>query len=187
MVKVKINNADYSIPTKIEDLTVGQFFALRTANTIVEEICALAGIDKETILNLKSYKDVVAAQVLVSQFGVVLSKGFNTYKRPKQITFGGKTINIPMDLKLEPVGAFISVHDILATQTNKFMKDGGEVDYTDQIPLTLAHYLYVPYTGELYSDEKAEGSEFMEKINEIRFVDAVPIANFFFRKYPNLN
>lgn len=187
MVKVKINNEDYSIPTKIEELTVGQFFGLRTSNTVVDEICALAGIDRETILNLKSYKDVSAAQILVSQFGAVLAKGFNANKRPKQITFGGKTISIPKDLKLEPVGAFIAVHDILATQTNKFIKAGGEVDYTDQIPLTLAHYLYVPYTGELYSDEKAEGAEFMEKINQIRFVDAVPIANFFFRKYPNLN
>lgn len=186
MITIKINEKEYQVPTKVQDLTLGQFFKLRQAKDILDEICALTGIDRETISNVKSYKDLQAAQAISTQISISMSKGFDNKKLPKEITFGGKTITVPKELKLEPVGAFVAVHDLLATQTNVFMQNGSQVDYTDQIPQTLAHYLYVPYTGELYSDEKAEGPEFMEKVNQIRFVDAVPMANFFFRKYPNL-
>lgn len=186
MLQIKMNGQPYDFPTLASELTLKQFFAIRNAKSLIEEVCAITGMDKQTVANFKSPKDIANVTVLMNQLGADLKKGFNNKTLPKNVDMAGKKISVPKKPRLEPVGAFMAVHDIIAEEVNRCQKDGVEMDFTHRIPEILANYFYVPYTGDLYSDEKVESDDYMEAIMSIKLVDAVPIGNFFFRKFPNL-
>lgn len=107
---------------------------------------------------------------------------------PRQTTIGGKAVNVPKNLKLEPVGAFIAVHNLITEEHKRAAADGIDFDPTNIIPQVLAHYFWLPFMGEdvLYSEEKIEADAYQQQIMSMPITDAVPIANFFFRKYPRL-
>ena len=188
MLPVKLNNAPYNFPTEVSEITLGQFFALRRSEGLIDEICALTGMDRQTIQNFKGRDDLEKCQLLLNTIGQKLQAGFEDTKLPKQTVLAGKTIKIPRNLKLEPVGAFIAVHNLIADEHKRCAAQNLEFDPTNIIPQVLAHYFWLPYMGPdvLYSDERIEDEDYMEKIYAIPLTDAVPIANFFFRKYPDL-
>lgn len=205
MHKVKINGQEYEIPLTVHELTLKQFFGLRRpGNDIIDEISALSGIPRVKIENFKDIGSINAAQVIVKTLGESIQRGFDTGKKPDYVFIGMKKIKVPKDLRLQPIGAFMSAHDILSDHTNTMIRqaekqakeqgvpflglDKKDINYTDCIPKVLAHYFFIHYFGEstIYSDTKAEDSDYMDKIMNMRLVDAVPIANDFFLKYPNL-
>lgn len=188
MLAVKINGEKYAIPTQLRELTLGQFFALRDAKDIIDEVCALTGLERSAVSNFATKSDLQKCYAAFTPIGAELSKLSKTERRelPKEVTINGRVITVPKSLKLEPVGAFIAVNDILATEHNKNEKLGLGVDYTDVIPQVLAHYFFIHYNGGLYDDELAESENYLQAIKTIPITDAIPIANFFFRKFPNL-
>lgn len=197
MLKVKINGSEVDFPTTVQDLSLKQMFALKKAKDILDEIAICTGIDRNKIENFKDLKTITAANALLATLRISIEAGFDGRTFPKTVTLGIKKIKVPSELRLQPIGAFMSVSDILAEYTNKMIKqaenEGREIttediNYTDCIPKVLAHYFYLPYYGEdvLYSDTKAEDPEYMAKIMNLRLVDAVPLGNYFFLKYPNL-
>ncbi len=188
MLPIKLNNVNYAFPTEVSELTLKQFFALRKAKGVLDEICAITGIARETIQNFRDRADLERCQLLLNTIGKKLKNGFNGTKLPKQITIADKTIKVPSNLKLEPVGAFIAVHNLITDEYKRCAEQNTAFDPTDIVPQVLAHYLWLPYMGNeaLYSDEHIEGEDYLEKINSIPITDAIPIANFFFRRYPNL-
>lgn len=188
MLPIKLNNIPYNFPTEVHELSLGQFFALRKSKGVLDEVCALTGIDRETILNFKGREDLEQCQLLLNNLGQKLAAGFEGKKLPKQTTINGKTVKVPKNLKIEPVGAFIAVHNLITEAHKRCAEQNTEFDPTDIIPQVLAHYFWLPYMGDgvLYNDEKIENDEYMDHILTIPLTDAVPIANFFFRKYPNL-
>jgi hypothetical protein len=188
MLPIKLNGKPYTFPTEVSELSLQQFFALRKSKGILDEICALTGIDRQTISNFKGREDLEKCHMLLSNLGKKIAEGFNSNTLPKQTTIAGKTVRVPKNLKLEPVGAFISVHNIINQEQKRCAEAGVELDPTDIIPQVLAHYFWLPYMGDnaLYSDEKIEDEAYIDQIMTIPVTHAVPIANFFFRKYPNL-
>ncbi len=187
MVEIKINGNPYNFPTFVTELSLQQFFALREAKNIIDEICAVTGLDKQTVENFKSPKALQTAVTLMNVLAADIKKGFDGATLPKSVKIGDKTIMVPRDLHLEPIGAFMSVHDILAEQANKNNELKREPDFTDCIPSTLAHYFFTYVNpGAMYSDEAADAPEYLSLIMQLPFTVAVPIANFFFRKFPNL-
>lgn len=188
MVPIILNNLPYNFPTEVHELSLRQFFALRNSSGILDEVCALTGIDRETILNFRGREDLEKCQLLLNNLGAKLTKGFEGSKLPKQTTINGKAVKVPKNLKIEPVGAFIAVHNLITDEHKRCAAQNTEFDPTNIIPQVLAHYFWLPYMGDdvLYNDEKIEDEAYMDKIMTIPITDAIPIANFFFRKYPNL-
>jgi hypothetical protein len=183
MLPIKLNNLPYSFPTEVSELSLKQFFALRQSKGILDEVCALTGIERETILNFKGREDLEQCQLLLNNLGQKLALGMEGKTLPKQTTIAGKTIRVPKNLKLEPVGAFIAVHNLITEEHKCAAEANLEFDPTNIIPQVLAHYFWLPYMGDdvLYNDEKVEQESYMDQILTIPITDAVPIANFFFR------
>ncbi|OCX52675.1 hypothetical protein BEL04_14610 [Mucilaginibacter sp. PPCGB 2223] len=188
MLPIKLNGNPYNFPTEANEISLGQFFALRQSKGILDEICALTGMDRQSVQNFKGRDDLDLCRLLLNTLGEKLSKGIEGKKLPKQTTIAGKKVTVPKNLKLEPVGAFIAVHNLISEEQKRSAETGADFDPTDIIPQVLAHYFWLPYMGDgvLYSDEKIDDEAYMEQILTIPVTDAVPIANFFFRKYPNL-
>lgn len=188
MLPIKLNGNPYNFPTEAREINLGQFLALRRANDVLDEICALTGIGRQSVQNFKGRADLQRCQLLLNNLGTKLAKGLAGTKRPKQTTIAGKAVTIPKNLKLEPVGAFIAVHNLISEEQKRSTEGNIEFDPTHLIPQVLAHYFWLPYMGDdaLYSDEKIEDEAYMAQILTMPITDAVPIANFFFRKYPNL-
>ncbi len=197
MLNVNINGNPVQFPTSVYDLNLRQFFAIKKSKDILDEISACTGIARNTIENFKDLKTVNAAQALLSTLRMSIEAGFDSRTFPTHIQIGMKKIKVPAELRLEPIGAFMSVNDILAEHSNKMVAEAtkqgktmttDDINFTDCIPKVLAHYFYLPYHGEgvLYSDLKAETPEYMGKILNIPLTQAVPLANYFFLKFPNL-
>ena len=188
MLPIKLNGNPYNFPTEVNEISLGQFFALRRSKGILDEVCALTGIDRQSVQNFKGRDDLERCQQLLNNLGSKLANGMESKTLPKQTTIAGKVVTVPKNLKLEPVGAFIAVHNLISEEQKRSAEDSTEFDPTNLIPQVLAHYFWLPYMGcdVLYSDEKIENEAYMEQILTMPVSDAVPIANFFFRKYPNL-
>jgi hypothetical protein len=188
MLPIKLNNIPCNFPTEVAELSLKQLFALRKSKGILDEVCALTGIDRETILNFRGRQDLEQCQLLLNNLGQKLALGMEGKTLPAQTTIAGKTIRVPKKLELEPVGAFIAVHNLITEEHKRAAEANVEFDPTEIIPQVLAHYFWLPYMGDdaLYNDEKIEQQSYMDQILTIPVTDAVPIANFFFRKYPNL-
>jgi hypothetical protein len=188
MLPIKLNGNPYNVPTEVNEISLGQFFALRRSKGILDEICALTGMYRQSVQNFKGRDDLERCQLLLNNLGSKLANGMESKKLPKQTSIGGKTVTVPKNLKLEPVGAFIAVHNLISDEQKRSAEGNTEFDPTDLIPQVLAHYFWLPYMGNdvLYSDEKIDDEAYMAHILTMPVTDAVPIANFFFRKYPNL-
>ena len=188
MLPITLNGQAYNFPTELHEISLGQFFALRKAKGLIDEICALTGLDRQSIQNFKTPADLEKCAQLLGTLGDKLAAGFEGEKLPKQIVLGGKTIKIPKNLKLEPVGAFIAVHNLINEEYKRCAEVQTEFDPTDIIPQVLAQYLYRPLMGQdaLYSDERIEDEAYTAQIMQLPITEAVPMANFFFRKFPHL-
>ena len=188
MLPIKLNNVPYNFPTELSEISLKQFFALRRSKGLIDEVCALTGMDRQTIQNFKDRADLEKCRLLLNTIGQKLAEGMEGTKLPGKTVMAGKTIKVPRNLKLEPVGAFIAVHNLVTEEHKRCAASGADFDPTDIIPQVLAHYFWLPYMGAdtLYSDERIEEESYMEKVLTIPVTDAVPIANFFFRRYPNL-
>lgn len=188
MLPIKLNGNHYSFPTELSEINLKQFYALRQAKDMIDEICALTGLQRQTIQNFKSRTDLAKCQALLGNIAQKLATGFDDAKLPKQTVMDGKVVKVPRNLKLEPVGAFIAVHNLINEELKQCAEKKVDFDPMPIIPQLLAHYFYLPYMGDgvLYSDEGVEDEGYMEKVHTIPITDAIPIANFFFRRYPNL-
>jgi len=187
MLPIKLNNQSYNFPTEVAELTLGQFLALRCSTDILDEICALTGLGRQSVQNFRSQDDLKCCRLLLNNLGDKLAKGLAKAKMPKQTTIGGKIVTVPKNLKLQPVGAFIAAHNLITQTQKRQAQNAEEFDPTDLIPQLLANYFWLPYMGEdeLYSDEKIENEAYMQQILNMPVTHALPIANFFFRRYPN--
>jgi len=187
MLPIKLNQTPYQFPTEAGEVTLGQFLALRKAKDVLDEICALTGMDRQTVQNFKTRTDLDRCQLLLSNLGAKLQKGLDGDKLPKQTTIAGKAVKVPKNLKLEPIGAFIAVHNLITDEQKRCAEAGEEFDATRLIPQVLANYFWLPYMGDdgLYSDESIDDEAYLDKILSMPVTHALPVANFFFRKYPH--
>lgn len=185
-IPIKINGVEVTFPVDVRELTNKQFFGLFECKNIIEELSVVTGISKEQFDNFKNLKSIEFAQTLMRTLAGSIAAGFDGSKRPDVFVIDGKEIKVPTELRLEPIGAFMSVHDIIKGHINDEVNRGVQpvdINYTKLIPRIVAHYFYLPFNGNdvLYSEEKAEHDNFMSKIMNCNFVASTQIANFFFR------
>ncbi|RKR83301.1 hypothetical protein BDD43_3506 [Mucilaginibacter gracilis] len=189
MIKIKLNNKPYNFPTNLNEIRLGQWLQLRTANGgQIGDIAILTGLDASHIAGFKTDDDfkrcLALLQVLRNNFESDLKKA----KIPDTIQLGDKTITIPKKLELEPIGAYVGVYNVIASEYNTFEANGNNFSDDKMIADILAYYLWKPYNNEsaVYSDEAVDDPEYRKLILNIGYLDAATIAMFFFRKFPNL-
>lgn len=104
----------------------------------------------------------------------------------------GKLVKVITNLGIEPAGAYMEAKELIKAEYQEW--DRIKKEYGDHIEFNpsinslcklLALYFYCPATGEKFSTIKA--NEFQSVIRQLPITKALPIARYFFLKYPNLS
>jgi hypothetical protein len=188
MIPVKLNGTKYNFPTQLNEITLGQWLRLRKSTGAIEDLSILTGLNAKAISNFKSVDDFRKCQVLIQTLLAGYEKEAKSAKMPKSVQLGGKTIVVPKKLELEPVGAYISVHNLIANEYNTYEANGNQFSDDGIYADILSYYFWLPYNGDgaVYNDEQAEAPEYKNMILQLPFLDAITIGNFFFQKFPDL-
>lgn len=107
----------------------------------------------------------------------------------------GKYVKVLSNLGIEPAGAYMEAKEVIKADLEEFAKHNPELSddelkdvYSPTIQSLcriLALYFYCPATGEKFNSYKAV--QFEEVIKKLPITKALPIARYFFLRYPNLS
>ena len=185
------------IPTKLEELTLGQLIALQEKPELndIEAISILSGIPLNQLQLVKNYNDLMLFSDTVLSLARQLTNLYNHRAIPKTITlfYKGKTVKVGVlkNLSIEPTGAFMAASEVIAAEINQHLQHHGEnntnAEFNPSLKAccqVLAHYFYCHATGQKYDEYKAE--EFAQEIKKMKVVEALPVSAHFFYCYPNL-
>ena len=186
------------IPTKLEELTLGQLIELQEKPELndIEAISILSGITSDQLQLVKNYNDLLVFSDTVLSLAQQLTNLYNHRAIPKTITLvhKGKTVKVDVlkNLSIEPAGAFMTAGEVIAEEMNQHLQRDEETNTSTEFNPSLkaccqvlAHYFYCRATGQMYDEYKAE--EFAEEIKKMKVVEALPISAHFFSCYPNLS
>lgn len=103
-----------------------------------------------------------------------------------------KTIPILSNLGIAPAGAYLEAKQLIKKEYERWEKVkeqyGEEIEFNPSIEAQirlLSLYFYVPATGNKFNTLKV--IEFDEVIKKLPITQALPIARYFFLRYPNLS
>ena len=186
------------IPSLLNELTLGQLMALQDKSDLsdLDAISILSGVVIDELQNIKNAEDLHVFGDAVLSLSTQISYLYNSDEIPKKVIFyHGKSpieIKVINNLSVEPAGAFLASRDVIATEINEHIKAHGEEDWQQRFNPSLkaccqilAHYFYCRVTGERYNEYKIEA--FYDVIKQLRVTEALPIAKYFFIRYPNLS
>jgi|SRR6476661_3599269 len=190
--EVTLSSTRLLIPMDVSELTIGQLIAIRALpdhqDTTSELIAILSKTPVKHIQDLrfsiKSEIEMMNIISLTNQLSEDIVTYFNTpqkFETPKSITILNKTIDIPQDLQIQPFWPSRKVKQVLQKRI-EMTPEEQEVVFIDDVAEILAHYLYVPFTGLVYRETRAD--EFVEVIkDELSVRDAIALNNFFLSKW----
>ncbi len=177
--KQKIN-----IPTDLSEITLGELIDIGQGKLV-------PGITQEFCDNITNYADLEMIQEYILSLAHKIKYCYET-ELPRKITISGKTINVIKNLSIEPAGAYLCSRDLIADEINRHIEQFGEDEWKNNFSPSLercagllANYFYCPVTGDLFSEQKAE--TFKSEILKLKVSEALPIARYFFLRYPNLS
>lgn len=192
MYAFTINKKAYSIPEKAAELSLGQLIELQNPNNNELEIlrillgetitvtCANDKEEKEIQRTLRGVYTLV--ELLKEDIDIVVSSGL--------LLAAPKTINV-LGVELKLNDAFVRslpywgyVHTKQAIQQRVKLGKDEKFDATDLIPGILSHNLYSLITKSPYNEAKAE--EFIDVINDLNFIEAIQLGNFFLLQQKSL-
>ena len=202
MVKKTVNTLagklSISIPSTIDEITIGQVMEMQENPLLsdLEAISILSGVSLSELQSVKKFDDLYVFGQIILLLSNQLKSLYNNDKVPKRITInfanGSKTIDVPQNLSVEPVGAFFAAREIIAGEISEHVRKHGENDWQSTFNPSLkaccqvlTHYFYCRATGKLYNEYEAE--EFTSEIKKLRVSEALPIAKHFFHCYPRLS
>lgn len=196
-------NLRIKIPTDLTEITIGQMIAMEKAED--NSIPLIPGLTKDVCDNITNYSDLQMIDEYIQSLAHKIRYCFNEKHLPEHIIIGTKKvkrfgfvfekenkIKVIKNLSIEPAGAYLASRDIIADEINRHINLYGEENYKDNFAPSidacanlLAHYFYCPATGLLYNEQKAEA--FKEEILKLSMQAALPIARFFFLRFPDLS
>lgn len=104
----------------------------------------------------------------------------------------GKMVKVISNLGIEPAGAYMEAKELIKSEYEEWDRikkwHGDHIEFSPSIHSLcklLALYFYCPATGEKFNTIKA--NEFQSAIRQLQITKALPIARYFFLKYPNLS
>jgi hypothetical protein len=185
-----------SIPENLKELTIGQLAEMNEEpnRTTFRLISILSYVPENTLANLNCYLDLEALVPAFSSLLSQLNAGLGKMIVPSefQIRYKGrvKYVKVAKDLAFEPAGAYVQACSIIAEEIEiakqKYganWRDNFGPSYRSQIRI-LANFFYQRVTGEKYNVEGVE--DFYNTVKFLPVSIAVPVARYFFLKYPNL-
>ncbi len=186
------------IPEKLEEIALGQLMDMHSANKLsdLDAIHILSGTPLATLRGIKNFQELQQFNAHIVMLSEQIKAVYDSDSLPKSITFNingkQKTVKVISKLGVEPAGAFLAARDVITDEINNHIKQHGEDDWKETFNpglkacgLILAHYFYCPATGKSYNEYEAE--QFFDKVKQLPFTDALPIAKYFFLNYPNLS
>lgn len=206
-----------SIPASRDEISIGLLQALTPepghSFSNLETLGILSGIPVESetepclydVINLSDY-DVFdqTLQLLAYQLkafvevqdipdGVILDIPQAQIKRWfGRIEHKGKYVPVLKNLGIQPAGAYMEAKELIKGEYERWERVkkeyGDDIEFNPSIESQirlLSLYLYCPATGEKFNTVKV--SQFDEVIKKLSITKALPIARYFFLKYPNLS
>lgn len=176
-IPFKIDTYEFTFATSYEEMTTGEFFALRNSkeNNLPSMLSALSGVPEMVWDNV----DVESVNVLFKEDSTgwfplqYLYEKFDWDKMPlpNEIDIDGKKIK---------VGAFfptLKQKHLIDKAIDNAAKNKDHIDSAIEV---LAIYYQHIVTGKEFSIEAS--NEFQSKIKETKIVEAFPLATFFLAK-----
>lgn len=104
----------------------------------------------------------------------------------------GKLVPVIKNLGIQPAGAYFEAKEIIRQEFEEWAKVkkeyGDHIEFNPSIQSlcrVLSLYLYVPATGEKFNSARA--ADFDKVTKQLPITKALPIARYFFLRYPNLS
>lgn len=175
MIRIKIGDELFDVPTSWAEVSVRQFMALRQWND--RDFCSLlsilSGASREEIFACKNID--LDEQVIPRISFVEKPIKDSIIEKQRTIMINGKRYPIPTDLDLCTFGQKLALQEKMAHYYNT------EKSTVSCIPIAVAIYMFPIVTGNKYSTADAE--KFMDDfVMDCPIVEAWSVANFFLRK-----
>jgi hypothetical protein len=186
------------IPTHLNEVTLVQMMEMQEKANIndLEAISILSGIAIEELQNVTDINDIQLFGDAVLSLSHQIKYLYNSDAVPKKVNFqlagGDVSVNVISNLSVEPAGAFMAAHDIIAEEINEYIKlygpDNRQENFNPSLKAcchVLGHYFFCRVTGKKYNEYEVE--EFCNEVKKLRVTEALPISKHFFMHYPNLS
>ena len=184
MYSFKIGDNPYSIPESAIELTLGQFIALQGAKDELSMITALMGSvpvtnckDEAEMQQLTKQLDGLykLIKILSTDVQATVNSGL-LLTTPKTVTILGLTIPVKENfVQTLPYWGYVHTKQTIINRAK--LGQDEQFNATDLIPEIIAHNMYALVTKAPYNEAKAE--EFIEVVNEMNFIEAMQLGNFF--------
>lgn len=192
------------IPTNLNEVSLSQMIAMQSLEDGSNEIPLIPGLTEDVVNNIINFQDLIDIRERILSLAHQIKYCYDDKKIPEYITIGTKQVkhfwgmkNVPnrvkviKNLSIEPAGALFASRDLIADERIRHIKEFGDdweqhfIPSLDCCAGILAHYLYCPATDKLWEESKA--NLFKEEILKLSIAETLPIARFFFLKYPVLS
>jgi hypothetical protein len=191
MIKQKLKtitgNLAISIPTRLNEITLGQMMALQDASDLndIEAISILSGIAADELKQVKNPHELLVFGEHMLSLSYQIKHLYNSDIIPQKITFWRhnkpRQVEVIKNLSVEPAGAFMAARDVISDEITEHIKKHGEENWQlyfnpslKACCQVLAHYFYCRVTGNAYNEYAIE--TFTETIKKLRVTEALPIA-----------
>lgn len=187
-----------TIPTSLNELKLGQLMAMQATENMndLEAIHILSGVPLQELKQVKSYTELQVFNEQVLALAIEIKHLYNSEAIPDTVTFildgKPKKVKVMNNLSVEPAGAFMASRDIIAEEINRHVALHGHDNWQESFnpslqvcSQVLAHYFYSKVTGQPYDEEPA--AAFTQQVEQLPVTKALPIAKYFFLKFPHLS
>lgn len=190
-----------SIPTTLDELTIGQLADLQANPEMsdAEIVSVLSYCPLETIYLARDINELKKFKEAIDTLTYELQFAYNAEAIPETVRFERllgeklskpKTVKVVRKLSLEPAGAYLNARNVIAEEINKAKEkfgDAWEQNFNPSVQACielLAQFFFYPATGKKYDEYQVQ--KFIDDVKYLPVSQALPIARYFFLKYPNL-
>jgi len=181
-----------TLPKTYKDLTLAQFSGLsRPLLSLLDQVSILTGIATDRLYNIRRIEELIILKDAIETLITDMDNKYDSDAIPKKLRLpDGKHIDIDIRIGIQPVGAFITVDEMIKGDLDKYQAEYGEQwkEYArpsmDTILGILAHFFYCPVTKLPWNINEVD--KFQDFIKDLKAVDSLPIAKAFFLPYLNL-
>ncbi|HXP53154.1 MAG TPA: hypothetical protein VN922_24635 [Bacteroidia bacterium] len=174
-----------NIPTELSEITLGAMIEMESATG--NSIPLIPELTEDVVNNITDIADLIDIRERILSLAHKIKYQYQETKLPAKLI----GVKVPSNLSIEPAGAYLVCRDLIAEEINKHIELHGEDDWQSHFhpslntcALILSNYFYSRVTGELWNEQKAE--EFQEQVLTLSVAEALPVARFFIRSYPDL-
>ena len=171
----KDKEISFSIPQAWDELTLKQFIDLQRwdREDLITMLSVITGLEYDVLF--ASETSGIEELILQNLQWMRTPLDFESLPVPKEIMIDGKNFDVPQDIKEKTFGQKISLQLYLADAAKE-----GKFEI-DCVAFALAVYFQPQINENKYNEDEAK--KLLPIIEQCRFIDAYPVANFFLSKF----